>query len=63
MAASLPADLAVSEFKAEGKRMFTGLVRDISDRRSAGSRNWPTPDVSRIWAWPRRPSRTRSTNH
>ncbi|MFT5448131.1 MAG: two-component system sensor kinase FixL [Gammaproteobacteria bacterium] len=30
-----PADLAVSEFKAEGERMFTGLVRDISDRRSA----------------------------
>ena len=30
-----PADLAVSEFKTEGARMFTGVVRDISDRRSA----------------------------
>jgi two-component system sensor kinase FixL len=30
-----PADLAVSEFKLDGQRMFTGLVRDISDRRSA----------------------------
>ena len=30
-----PADLAISEFDSEGQRMFTGLIRDISDRRAA----------------------------
>jgi len=30
-----PADLAVSEFNVGGRRMFTGMVRDVSDRRRA----------------------------
>jgi len=30
-----PVDLAVTEFEASGERMFTGLIRDISDRRAA----------------------------
>jgi len=30
-----PVDLAVTEFEVGGERMFTGLVRDISDRRAA----------------------------
>ena len=30
-----PVDLAVTEFEAAGERMFTGLIRDISDRRAA----------------------------
>lgn len=30
-----PVDLTVTEFQVEGERMFTGLVRDISDRRAA----------------------------
>ncbi len=30
-----PVDLAVSEFHVGGRRLFTGLVRDISDRRRA----------------------------
>jgi len=30
-----PVDLAVTEFEAGGERMFTGLIRDISDRRAA----------------------------
>ncbi|MFC1744888.1 PAS domain S-box protein [Candidatus Riflebacteria bacterium] len=28
-----PADLAISEFQIEGKSFFTGIVRDISDRK------------------------------
>ncbi|MDP6706768.1 MAG: PAS domain S-box protein [Alphaproteobacteria bacterium] len=30
---TFPIDLAVSEFSVEGRRMFTGIVRDITDRR------------------------------
>lgn len=30
-----PADLAVSEFSVGGRRLFTGMVRDISDRHMA----------------------------
>jgi two-component system sensor kinase FixL len=32
---AFPVDLAVTEFEVHGTRMFTGLVRDISDRRAA----------------------------
>src|SRR5574341_2440969 len=28
-------DLAVSEFRLDGKRYFTGLVRDITERKTA----------------------------
>ncbi len=31
--ATFPMDLAVGEFHLEGKRMFTGVVRDISERK------------------------------
>ena len=34
----LPINLAVSEVRVHGKRLFTGLVRDISDRRHAEDR-------------------------
>ena len=30
-----PIDLAITEFQCDGKRMFTGLIRDISARRAA----------------------------
>jgi two-component system sensor kinase FixL len=30
-----PVDLAVTEFDIRGRRLFTGLIRDISDRRAA----------------------------
>ncbi len=30
-----PVDLAVTEFQANGQRMFMGIIRDISDRRAA----------------------------
>ncbi|MEZ5100199.1 MAG: PAS domain S-box protein [Thermoleophilia bacterium] len=33
----IPVELAVSELRAPGRRLFTGIVRDISDRRSAES--------------------------
>jgi two-component system sensor kinase FixL len=31
----VPCDLAVNEFRLNGQRMFTGILRDISDRRQA----------------------------
>lgn len=30
-----PCDLAVSEFEIDGKRMFTGIMRDVSERKNA----------------------------
>ena len=33
-----PLDLAVSEIEVEGQRMFTGVVRDVSERKAAEAR-------------------------
>ncbi len=35
---TFPMDLAVSEMEVEGERMFTGIVRDISQRKEAEAR-------------------------
>lgn len=35
---TFPMDLAVSEFRLGGKRFFTGLVRDITERKTAEAR-------------------------
>ncbi len=33
-----PIDLAVSEFMLQGKRLFTGIIRDITERKRADER-------------------------
>lgn len=45
---TFPADIAVSEARVGGRRLFTGVVRDISDRRQAEERLLQTERLAAI---------------
>jgi len=45
-----PVDLAVSEFRLQGKRFFTGIVRDITERKRAAERTQFLLDATALLA-------------